>query len=460
MMSFTPINRLSLPQEPAPERGERTGEHAKRRRFTLRRNNTTRMSAAMVVLVGWMAAVPAAFAQPLPESLWQQALKHNPRLESTRLAVEAAERSESAVGLWPNLELQAGVFTRPMEFMMGDQRLELQAMQMLPQSAMFRAQRRELGAMSEAQRALADETERMIRRELTQMWVERVALGQELRLMDEAIGLIAQMQSLAEAQVVAGGRQSDLIRLQLRKTEMEAERERLRQSLPGVEEAIWALVGDSAKPALPLPAALARPRLADAVQTETGRFTDHPAVRMASADALAAQARSDMASAEQRPMLGVGIQYMPIRPRTDAMGMSTSGDDMLMPMVSLSIPVSRGRQRAKADAARIESRAIQAESRSRTSELYSQWMQTLAQFRQAETMADLTAEQERLSKSLYELSMSEYQTGQMPMEALLEIQETWIEYQKNRLSALVELHRTLAKLEELQPNLAKTYENE
>ena len=61
---------------------------------------------------------------------------------------------------------------------------------------------------------------------------------------------------------------------------------------------------------------------------------------MFAAEKSALVQQEKMAVLEGRPMLGAGVNYMPLSPRIEK-GMPMGGDDMVMPMVTLSLPIYR-----------------------------------------------------------------------------------------------------------------------
>jgi len=391
-----------------------------------------------------------ASAQPLPPTLWQKAVEGNPRLEMYRQNLASQEALKRSIGAWPNLEIEAGVLVRPMEQMMGDQRFSFSVMQMLPRTAEFKYQHEEIDAMSGVEQALLEETLRMVRRELTEAWIERVALEQEMNLMDESLEIMYQMQSAVRDRVSTTASNSDWIRIEIRILEMEDVHAAMEDKIESLNQKIWSLTGDDQRTPISVVDSLTIASYRFARQVPN--FRDHPAVRMIDFDAKAALARAGMSESMLRPMVGVGIQYTPLKPR-EAMGVKTSGNDMFMPMFRISIPTSREKVRALSEASRSESLSIQRAREDKIAELQSQWATAISELQQAERNIITANRQRALSKELYENELMQYKTGMGNLDMLLDIQESWVGYRMKSLEAIMRQRMAFAMLEELQPSI-------
>jgi outer membrane protein TolC len=391
-----------------------------------------------------------AYAQPLPPSIWQKAVENNPRLEIYRQNLATNEVRTQSVGAWPNLEIEAGVLVRPMEQVMGDQRFSFSVMQMLPRTFEFKYQRQEIQAMSGVEQAILDETFRMLRRELTEAWVGRVALEQEMNLMDEALEIMYQMQAVVRDRVATTASNSDWIRIEMRILEMEDVHAAMEDKIDALNQKIWSLTGDKDRTPIPIADSLSIASYRFARQVPD--FGDHPAVRMFDFEADAALARAGMTESMLRPMVGVGVQYTPLKNREE-MGSQTSGGDMIMPMVRVSIPTSRDKVKSASEANRSESISAQRAKEDKISELQIQWANAISELQQAERNLITATRQMALSKELYENELVQFKTGMGNLDMLLDIQERWVGYRMKSLEATMRQRMAFAMLEELQPSI-------
>lgn len=290
----------------------------------------------------------------------------------------------------------------------------------------------------------------MVRRELTESWIERVALKQEMDLMDEALSLMYQMQAVVRDRVATTASNSDWIRTEMRIIEMEDMHAAMVDKMDALDQKIWSLTGDKDRTPIPL---------ADSLSIATYRFArqvpdfdDHPAVRMYDYDAEAAMARSRMAKVMVKPMFGVGVQYTPLKPR-ESMGVRTSGEDMIMPMFTVSIPTSRQKVRATSEVSKSESLSAQRAREDKIAELQIAWAAAISELQQAERNLITSTRQRTLSRELYENELIQYKTGMGNLDMLLDIQASWFEYRMKSLEAIMKQRMAFAKLEELHPSI-------
>lgn len=80
----------------------------------------------------------------------EQAIQNNPGLQASFIQYQASLEKVNQVSL-ENPQLNIGVFTRPMELLMGNQRAEASIMQMFPWFGMLKTQKDETTLMAEAQ---------------------------------------------------------------------------------------------------------------------------------------------------------------------------------------------------------------------------------------------------------------------------------------------------------------------
>jgi outer membrane protein TolC len=389
-------------------------------------------------------------SQPLPIALWESALQKNPRLESYRQKLKTREAMMRSLGEWPGLELEAGVLNRPMELLMGDQRFSFTAMQMIPRYRLFNLERRELSFMKMADQAILDEAALMIRKELSMAWIERVTLEQEMVLMDQSIALVKQMKEVVEAKIKTGQSSSDWLRLDIRLLEMEDDHVAMDDKIEAIDYRIWNLIGDSLRNPIPVVDSLVYTPFD--LPTAVPDFSKHPSVQMLQSEVEAARVRADMSSQMARPMLGVGLQYIPLRQRS-LMETKTDGKDMVMPMLRVSIPLSRSAIRASTEASTSESIGFEWDANNRISELEIEWNSILSDIRIARRNIVTARQQELLTRQLFENTKRDYESGMGSIEMLIEMQDMLLMYRMNALEATMRHQMSLARLEELQPGM-------
>ena len=122
------------------------------------------------------------------------------------------------------------------------------------------------------------------------------------------------------------------------------------------------------------------------------------------------------------PMLGVGLQYSLIKKRMD-MGIPVTdmnGMDMLMPMVSISIPIFRNKYRAQ----QKESEYMQQSAKEKYTNTYNTLQAELIaagnQLENAERQINLLKKQTELALTTYNLIVQEFITGKSDLTNVID----------------------------------------
>ena len=148
------------------------------------------------------------------------------------------------------------------------------------------------------------------------------------------------------------------------------------------------------------------------------------------------------------PQLGVGLGYM-IMDKNAAGGMTENGKDVLMPMVSASIPIFRKKYKAAKNEAQMmqESYALQKEETANT--LVSNYETTWFELQSQQHLIELYDQQTRVSKQALNLLFSAYSNSGEQFEEVLRMQQQLLKYEKMKATAEVQCQVELARLKYL-----------
>jgi outer membrane protein TolC len=175
---------------------------------------------------------------------------------------------------------------------------------------------------------------------------------------------------------------------------------------------------------------------------------NNPMLKMLDAEVEALEAQKKMARLEGRPMLGVGVNYIPFSPRMEA-GMAMGGEDMVMPMVKLSIPIYRNKYNAMRKEAEFKQQAMRYRRENTVNQLNTQWSVALRDLDDATRRTSLYKTQSELAKQTLNVLMTSYSTDGSDFEDVLKVQQQLLNYQLKMVTAIVDQHLTMAMLENL-----------
>jgi outer membrane protein TolC len=148
------------------------------------------------------------------------------------------------------------------------------------------------------------------------------------------------------------------------------------------------------------------------------------------------------------PMLGIGLDYMLIQERHGNPSMM-NGNDMIMPMVSISIPVYRKKYNAMQNEARFMQESIAHQIIDMRNNLMVQYRQLVQGLDDAERRIELYREQEDLARKTTGLLLSGFSTTGNNYEEILRMQMRVLDYAFKHIEAIVDYNMAAAMAEKL-----------
>jgi outer membrane protein TolC len=439
--------------------------------------------------------------------------EHNPELKASFSRYLAAMEKVPQVGSLPDPQLTAGYFTMPMEFsLMGNQRAELSLMQMFPWFGMLRTQKDEATLMARGEYESFREVKNRVYFEVKETWYQLHRLEEEIKITQQNLELMRSLERFTLVRFQSGGAatgasqpaprsqpapaqgsngsgmgsmggggqapaqgrsgnagmgtmgggdamggggsgsMADVLRVQIEIKEMEKSLADLEDSrrpllarfnqLLNRDAAEGVTVGDSL-----LPVYLPENQLAMADSI----IQNNPMLRMLASEKEAFQAQERMARLEGRPMFGAGVNYMIFSPRPDADmgGMNMGGKNMIMPMVSVTLPIYRKKYSAMQKEAGLRRDAVAYQQESVSRQLLVQWEEAQRDYRATQRSIRLYREQSMLTQQTLNLLMSGYTAEGRGFDELLRVQQQLLDYRLRLVNSVAEQNTIVAMIEML-----------
>ena len=187
------------------------------------------------------------------------------------------------------------------------------------------------------------------------------------------------------------------------------------------------------------------------ILTLTDSLLNHPMVKMYYAESEANAAKLDMVTRMGYPMIGLGLNYMIIQKREGNTEMM-NGNDMAMPMVSLTLPIYRKKYKAMRHEAEFMRDAATKSAEDVTNNLRVTFQQTIENLNDAGRREKLYTEQAVLSGKSVQLLISSFSSGGSDFVEVLRMQQQLLEYQFKQVEAVVDKNTSIARLVYLTGN--------
>ncbi|MFA6837770.1 MAG: TolC family protein [Dysgonamonadaceae bacterium] len=187
----------------------------------------------------------------------------------------------------------------------------------------------------------------------------------------------------------------------------------------------------------------------------------NPMLGMIKEEELAFKAKGEMDKKMSYPMFGVGLEYMligksssstmdPMSSMAAAAGTSSmSGMDMVMPMVSITIPLYRGKYKAQ----QRESKNRQQAAVSRFTDTYKQLEAELVRSNHYLDDADrkirLYEEQTKLATTTYDLIVQEYASGKSDLSNVIQVQRQLLDYSLKEVESIASYNTMVAAIQKI-----------
>ena len=177
-------------------------------------------------------------------------------------------------------------------------------------------------------------------------------------------------------------------------------------------------------------------------------LAQHPALKAFDLQLQSAQAQEELAYRQGLPKFGVGIDYVIVSER-EGVNIPDNGKDAFMPMVSMSIPIFRGKYKAAKKEAQLTQTVITASKKEFENNLVSTYEMAWYEADKATQLMELYATQTQKTKQTTTLLLSAYSNTGKDFEEILRMQQELLKYQIAEAMAKTDFYTALAQLDYL-----------
>ncbi len=469
------------------------------------------MKKLLTLAVLWVSFGHFALSQNLDEYL-VKAAENNPELKAYYNEYLAATEIGNQVSL-PNPELQVGFFFRPMERFMGNQQADIRLMQMFPWFGMLKAQESEADQMALARYQLFLDAKNNLFYQVKTTWYALAELEQEIRITEENLEILRKYERMALIRFESGstssaspssvpmaspsstsfstgsagmntmGNQSqgmanqsktsamaspaamgstgpgmtDVLRIRLQINTLENDLQLLEANKIPLQVELNKLMNRDRDAEIASPEPLSAFELSMEKEMILDSISaNNPMLAMYDAELSALESQKQMAKLDGRPMLGAGVNYMPFQPRIED-GMSMGGKDMIMPMVTVTLPIYRKKTTAKIKEAELRQEAVQFNKENTLNQLEIGWAKAFRDLEDANRKVRLYEQQLELANQNLSLLLTAYATNGQDFEEVLRAQQLILDYEFSKIGAITGQYTSLAMLDMLSATGVQPY---
>lgn len=375
------------------------------------------------------------------QSYLEEAEANNPEIQAFELKYNISrEKSEQADAL-PNMELSAGVFVSEPETRTGAQKARFSVRQMLPWFGTLTAREGYANAMAEVDYLDVVIVKRKLRLSIAQSYYALYANKEIQQVLERNIQLLGTYEKLALTAVEVGNASAvDVLKLQIRQNDLRAQSDILKQDFESQTSQFNTLLNRDTGLEIALADTLG---IGTGIEIEGGALDVHP--ELEKYDKLyESVAQSEILNQkETQPGIGFGLDYIPVAERP-GMDFSDNGKDVVMPMVSFSIPVFNAKYKSRSVENELRQQELNAQKTNRRNVLESA-LNTAIHSREAARIQFETQQQNlRQANDAEEILIKNYETGTIDFNDILDIQELQLKFEIQQIRAVENYYAQMA----------------
>lgn len=403
----------------------------------------------LTTLFLYISTITPVKSQSLNDYL-QIALENNPSVEAAYQEYLATLEKPGQVTL-PNPELAGGYFLHPMETRLGSQRARFSVSQQLPWFGVLRAEQTIRQKEANVQEYQWASQQLNLMYQVKEAYFRLYDVEKSIDIFQQTLVLLKSYERLATQQYENGlARMVDILQAQMKIREAETWLTiRQEEKMPMLTRFNNLLNRESdASVILPDTLVISAESEAATLINEDSVLTHYPDYQMVLARQRMLEAQGEVARLSGKPMLGVGLEYMVITPRSD-MEVPDNGRDGLMTMATISLPLWRKKYAAAQQEVLLRQQTAQATAQQVVNELSIAWSQAYQEKLAARREVQLYQAQTEQTQQALRILESAYANDGEDFTDILDFQQQLLDYRMKLIGSVVRYHIAQAQLDKL-----------
>ena len=349
-----------------------------------------------------------------------EAIRNNPGLKSEYQAYQAQMANAQGAGVLSDPQLSVGL---------GKQRTTITIMQMFPWFGTLKAGREQMEYKAQEAYQKFREKSLSLAFDVEKQWYSILATQEKVKAVKQKRALLNDIKKVAiylYKNYTAGREMSDQLRLDAEDERLKEQTESLETQLTLQKQQFNITLHRQPNAALSLPDSIPLRQMPTFNWTEIER--NNPKLAQYSAIQKAFKSQEEQTRAKGMPMIGVGLQYtlngkvdMPMMP-------NMNGKDMVMPMVSVTIPIYRKKITSAIHSAQLMERSAAYNYQNQLDALQSTYLSIEQRADDIKRKLKLYESEVSLLNRTLELMQKEYATGATSLTDILQTTRESIDY--------------------------------
>ncbi|NLB55729.1 MAG: TolC family protein, partial [Lentisphaerae bacterium] len=375
----------------------------------------------IAILIATLLFSSLSFAQTL-DDYFKIAAENNPGLQAMHKEYEAALQKVPQVSTLPDPTFSLGYFISPVETRVGPQQAKFSLTQMFPWFGTLKAQGNVAALMAEAKFQNFIDARNRLYFQVASAYYPLYELKDFVRIEQENISILESYKTIATQKFKNGtGTMVDVLRVDIMLKDAQTNLSILRDKEKPLLTTLNKLLNRSENEPVQISDTLKSVILLDNYRKDS-LIVANPKLKALDLKLQASQAAEIVAQKQGLPKLGIGLDYVLVGERTD-ISMPDNGKNVLMPMVSISIPIFRAKYNASVKESQLMQESYTLQKQEVTNTLFSEYEMVLFQVQQQLQLISLYQQQIQTSQQSLNLLFTSYGNSGKEFEEALRMQQ-------------------------------------
>ncbi|WP_106154683.1 TolC family protein [Marinilabilia salmonicolor] len=380
------------------------------------------------------------------ETYFATAAENNPGLQSKYKAFQAALQRVPQVSSLPDPTFSFGYFISPVETRLGPQKAKFSLSQMFPWFGTLKAREDAATLAAEAKFQEFVDARNQLYYEVAAAYYPLYKLSEWKQIERENIEILNSYKEIATRNFENGkGAMVDVLRVDIMLKDASTNLEILNQEEKPLLTKFNKMLNRSAEEKVTI-------EVEEKTDTMTVHLNkdslmeQHPVLKKLELMRQSSEAAESAARKNGYPNMGLGLDYVVVGEPTD-MQVEDSGRDVIMPMLSVSIPIFRKKYNAAVKEAQLTQESLALQKEEFTNNLASRYEQVWFDISRQEQLIKLYNEQIKETRRALKLLTTAYANSGKDFEEILRMQQELLKYKKKKVDAISRYKTAVARME-------------
>jgi len=460
----------------------------------------------LILYIGLLAFSMPGYSQDSLMHYLELATKNNPTVLQRYNEYQASLQKVPQVGSLPDPQLEMGVFLSPMELISGNQVADIKLMQMFPWFGVIKNAKDEMSLMAKMKFEAFRDAKLQVYYDVQRAWFDLYKVRQNIRISEKNVELLKTIERLtlvkfrsgsSASSAVSGGNMqgsgvpsttsgssgmntmgggsgastasrpatssgsasmssatgasglSEVYQIQIETASLEDNIASLKnEELAAVARFNSLLNRQQKTPVASVELLPIEPLDIAYLSVNDSMFTRNPMLGMLSYEQQSLMARTKMQKQMGLPMVGVGLNYTVIN-KSEMSTSAMNGQDMIMPMLTVSLPIYRKKYKAMQTETNFLKAASEQNYQATANMLQTQYYEALQQYNDARRRMKLYDNQSQLAKKSLDISIKTFSSSASGLSDILRIRQQLLDYELKQVEAVVEYNKAEALIKRL-----------